>query len=649
MPLIPEWILRASGQAALAAIVLIALRWMLGSRLSPRLSYCMWALIALRLILPVVPQSSLSLFNFFSHTPDVTTPLETVIEFGAPAFNSGAVAFKAAALSKIDESWSWQQWAGLGWLCGVLFMVGRVLVQYVALSRMLRRASAVRDSRLLRLLEDCRAELAVRSQVGLIESAEFSSPFLAGVRRPVICLPQNISNVLDDSELRFVFLHELAHVKRRDIAVNWALFAVQALHWFNPLVWLAFACCRADRELLCDQWVLSRTRKSDHGLYGHTLLKLLQNRAALPADAVAVLGVYSSRRELIRRIHMIADTRRPSMWTTLLAALTVLLTTCIAMTEAEETPAPPVSSASTKDRSLSIYEFTDLIVNQFVSGWDGTTTPASNETAVLDELKKLIKRAERGAEIEFKGHKLVLTAGPKTHETVSAHLARLRKTTLTMVCVESRIIEFENSELKNIAKALKDKTQAAALLENPDDFVGGITSEQSEVIFKRLNKGDGKIISSPRIVMFNNQNAMMSVGSQAKAYIADYDIKVGEDGKRRFEPVIKTGSQLGLAMDLRASVSEDQKSIALKFKLTHSYELRPPQIVFIKGEGDAQLPIELPSQEMRSKEFTFQMPNGGMMLARAFGKSATDKQERSTWLLISSRVIDSVEEERKRF
>jgi beta-lactamase regulating signal transducer with metallopeptidase domain len=53
-------------------------------------------------------------------------------------------------------------------------------------------------------------------------------------------------------ELRFVFLHELAHVRRRDILMSWLMALLQVVHWFNPLVWFAFSRWRADRELACD-------------------------------------------------------------------------------------------------------------------------------------------------------------------------------------------------------------------------------------------------------------------------------------------------------------------------------------------------------------------------------------------------------------
>src|SRR5439155_14936998 len=100
-------------------------------------------------------------------------------------------------------------------------------------------------------------------------------------------------------------LHELAHLKRRDLWLNWLIALLQILHWFNPLIWFGFARWRADRELACDALALEAAGEGQNHEYGQTILRLLENfthRAAAPG----LVGILEDKRHLHRRIGMIA-------------------------------------------------------------------------------------------------------------------------------------------------------------------------------------------------------------------------------------------------------------------------------------------------------------------------------------------------------
>src|SRR4029077_14707038 len=91
-----------------------------------------------------------------------------------------------------------------------------------------------------------------------------------------LLLPLSVLRDFDRRELRLIFLHELAHLRRNDVLTNWLVAILQIIHWFNPLLWLAFARLRADRELACDELVLSVTQQQERRVYGQTMIKLLQ-------------------------------------------------------------------------------------------------------------------------------------------------------------------------------------------------------------------------------------------------------------------------------------------------------------------------------------------------------------------------------------
>jgi bla regulator protein BlaR1 len=78
-----------------------------------------------------------------------------------------------------------------------------------------------------------------------------------GFIRPRLVFPEGLLDTLSTSQLRHILLHELSHLKRLDIVIGWAMAAVEVLHWFNPLVWVAARQMHRDRELACDADVLS--------------------------------------------------------------------------------------------------------------------------------------------------------------------------------------------------------------------------------------------------------------------------------------------------------------------------------------------------------------------------------------------------------
>ena len=94
----------------------------------------------------------------------------------------------------------------------------------------------MKDPEALAVLDECCRRMNVRKRPDLFESIEVNSPALHGLFRPRLLLPRGFTTGFSAKELRFVFLHELAHLKRRDLLLNWIMALLQVIHWFNPLV-----------------------------------------------------------------------------------------------------------------------------------------------------------------------------------------------------------------------------------------------------------------------------------------------------------------------------------------------------------------------------------------------------------------------------
>lgn len=206
------------------------------------------------------------------------------------------------------------------WALGVAVALVPPLLGVASLARLARSTRPVTDPARLRLLDRLRRQLGLTREVRLVQSARRVMPMTWGVFRPTLLLPDDADAWPEDA-LRVVLLHELAHVRRWDCLTQLLAGFACALHWFNPLAWLALAQARGEQERACDDCVLNSG--SDPSDYAEQLLMIASGRrSSLLSGSVALAMAASSRIE--RRLRSILDTkrgRRPlSSWRLVLAA-----------------------------------------------------------------------------------------------------------------------------------------------------------------------------------------------------------------------------------------------------------------------------------------------------------------------------------------
>jgi bla regulator protein BlaR1 len=194
----------------------------------------------------------------------------------------------------------------------------------------------------------------LRTPVAILESPHIKSPCLLGFLRPRLLLPTGLRDRFSREELRLVFLHELAHLQRRDIAFNWLLEIVASIHWFNPLVWMVCDRMRADREEACDAFALARADVRERRAYGRALLKLIENFGeARVAGVPGVAGLLSGEDQLERRMHFILGFQ-PGRRTWVVGLCTLLTLAFIGFTDPprpEAGEAAATELASTQEES----------------------------------------------------------------------------------------------------------------------------------------------------------------------------------------------------------------------------------------------------------------------------------------------------------
>ncbi|MHC4398688.1 MAG: M56 family metallopeptidase [Planctomycetota bacterium] len=359
-------VVEASWQAAVIAGIVLLVCLVLRDRMSARWRCALWLVVLARLLMPTVPESRLSLFNLAAAAPSdrasqpVREPIAAV-PAGRPASRADtasgeptrlaerpavarppvATAASATAISppstpsQSQPALSGWQVAGVVWLLGALFVVGRAAVSATGLYRALKRCRPVAEGKVNALFDASCREMRVRRRVVLLASPTSIGPAVAGLFRPRLIVSDRLFTSLSREELRLVFLHELAHVRRHDVVVRWLWAAARAVHWFNPLVWFAGLRTRSDCELACDEAVLGRVDRKEQFQYGRTILSVVQSlRGSHPVPGT--VGVLTRKPFLTRRIAMIANYRDRSRQWTLFSAGVLLILTLVGLSGAVE-------------------------------------------------------------------------------------------------------------------------------------------------------------------------------------------------------------------------------------------------------------------------------------------------------------------------
>ena len=366
-----SWLWRASWQASILALLVLAMQWFLRARLSPGWRFALWWLVLARLILPVAPPCAWSVYNLareprlaedpmmadpfaviqpvtrvpVSRSADLRTLATGRSSAASPLSPGGVVSSSGSAKPAHPQSShkpSLREWlfpaVGRMWVAGALFFVGRLVLGSLLLTRTLRDRTVVADEGILGALDHCRKTMGVARAPEVLATSAVDSPALFGLFRCRLLVPASMVGTFSLDEWRHVFLHELAHIRRRDVQVNWVMVVLQSLHWFNPLVWFACHRMRADRELACDAAALAHARENETKAYGRTIIKLLAGLSR-PAALPGLVGILEDKNQIKQRIRMIACFKKSQRWP-VLAAMVLAALSLFTLTDAQIKPSP---------------------------------------------------------------------------------------------------------------------------------------------------------------------------------------------------------------------------------------------------------------------------------------------------------------------
>lgn len=259
----------------------------------------LWGIVAVRLICPFSVESAWSLIPSAQTIPmNIAMKAAPAIDSGINAVNSVlnpiiAASFTPQPVTSINPLQIWIPVASVLWIAGIAALLFYAVISYRAVRRKVDTAVLYRDN--------------------IFQSEQVRSPFVLGVIKPRIYLPFK----LDGQELDAVVAHEQTHIRRKDHWWKPLGFLLLSIHWFNPLMWLAYILLCRDIELACDEKVIQSLDNGQRADYTQALVDCSVSHPRITACPLAFgeVGVKE-------RVKSIMNYKRPAFWVVILAVIT---------------------------------------------------------------------------------------------------------------------------------------------------------------------------------------------------------------------------------------------------------------------------------------------------------------------------------------
>ena len=310
-------IVNMSISAGWLVLAVLALRLVL--KKAPKWSIvALWGIVAARLLFPFSIESALSLIpSAETVAPEIMMDWSPTIDSGVPIINNTlnpiiSETFAPAPISNANPLQVLIPLSAIAWLIGVFLLLMYTLISCLRLHSKVRTAVRLRDN--------------------IYQSERIDSPFVFGVIKPKIYLPLGISGEAAGS----VIAHEKAHIRRKDHLWKPFGFLLLTVHWFNPLMWIAYVLLCRDIELACDESVIKDLGSEQRADYSQALLSCSINRRAIAACPIAFgeVGVK-------QRVKTVLNYKKPAFWLVMLSVMICIIVGVCFLTNPIDNTVPP--------------------------------------------------------------------------------------------------------------------------------------------------------------------------------------------------------------------------------------------------------------------------------------------------------------------
>ena len=301
--------------SGIIGILLIAKR-IFKNNLSSRMQYNLWFLLLGLLAVPFIPFRLIGFPQIFSWLGSLrSSPASGTATAMGEAVGIHPVGntdwMNDFALSVNSETPSIAGYILLGiWIIGIFAMIILVIKSSLRLRNLEKSGLPLQNPEVRRLYHRCLEEMGIHRNIPVYSTAFLKSPIIVGLLKPRIYLPIHLISDYNESDMRYMLLHELQHYKHKDAVASYLMNLAGVVYWFNPLVWYALKEMRNDREVACDTSVLKMLEEDAYEDYGNTLINFAEKVSLTPFPFAAGLG--GNMDQMKRRIINIASYEKPT-------------------------------------------------------------------------------------------------------------------------------------------------------------------------------------------------------------------------------------------------------------------------------------------------------------------------------------------------
>lgn len=287
------------------AIIVLILRHSFDKKISPTWKFVMWLLVLISLVFPI----KFTLHSKNSHEFLISSSINKIenIKENLITYEKGKIFIYV-------------------WLITMCIISLYYIITSIIMKKKIGKQE-IQDKKILEILENCKKQIGIEKNIKLIKQNYKKVPCIYGIFSTKILLTEEILKK-DNQSLKYIFLHELAHLKKHDLILNKILILITTIHWFNPFIWICFKQIRQDIELKADEMVLNKIQKNEEKDYAKTLVKLLPISQE-EKQTVKLLCITDGKKNMERRIKMIKLSDKFKEYKTLIGITTLLIVLCV--------------------------------------------------------------------------------------------------------------------------------------------------------------------------------------------------------------------------------------------------------------------------------------------------------------------------------
>ena len=313
--------------------IFLLMKHVLKNSLSSRMQYNLWFLLLGLLSVPFLPFRFFKLSEMFvwlkslNFTPTSKTK-ETIgqtLQTNIADTQSWMEDFTLSVNRKTPSVISYLLLAL--WISGIIAMLILIIRSALHLHTLKKSALPLQSQKVQKLYERCLSDTTITKNIPIYSTAYLKSPVIVGFWEPRIYLPIHLISDDNETDIRYMLLHELQHYRHKDGIANYLMNLAGIIYWFNPLVWYALKEMRNDREIACDTSVLKLLKSEDYVAYGNTLINFAEKISLTPFPFAS--GISGNMKQMKRRIMNIASYEKPDLQKKLKSITAFLLTSVL--------------------------------------------------------------------------------------------------------------------------------------------------------------------------------------------------------------------------------------------------------------------------------------------------------------------------------